>query len=671
MNEKNKESILQEFRKKIQPSIQKISTFIDESNLVTREKNSLSKIYSSYQSAIKDTENAISNNQPPNDIIQIASNIDNEFTRFYKRLSYFLEKEQDAPKIPDIISEAQLCVQESINFLSQAINQTSFQDQEQELNNDDKIPDKRAKKRRKKIDQSYDQENELVNTNPKNHNAKDIKNSDLNNVIKELKNSDKKVLDDTKSKNINVDQLKDMNSKDIDSKYATIKSKNDNKDKFDEEKSINISEKQHNDKTPKIINEKQIDDTKSKSINKYSPNDAKSKNTNKEKNKEMKFKNINSEQINDFKSQNINEEQPNPIITQNDNKTKLDEKQINDTKSKNINKESPNNTKTKKESKIKLNQVNHQEQTHKKDETTIQSSTESEISPKIKIELSTKDKKELLNQIKILTNEIESCNLRSKILEKKHFDLTQKSSDWTESHINEPCNDPDTELFDILFEQQDTLNARIKKLSDANDEINIQIDEETAQMNKTIRDLKNREDEVNKEIDEFIRSNSQTRLTKSNLDKEYFDMKMEVNDIEKLFKIEQRTTENSNNHLLQMAERVSFIEESNKDIRSKIRFYNEKSAEIENEIQLMKSRKITSQTEILYQKMQDAEIDLLKTRKEYETLVNSTIPDLKYKLNRITEEINHLASLNRIEQEETEPTNLQYIKDQIFNVFKF
>ena len=88
--------------------------------------------------------------------------------------------------------------------------------------------------------------------------------------------------------------------------------------------------------------------------------------------------------------------------------------------------------------------MNHQEQTHKKDETTIQSSTESEISPKIKIELSTKDKKELLNQIKILTNEIESCNLRSKILEKKHFDLTQKSSDWTESHINEPCNDPDT-----------------------------------------------------------------------------------------------------------------------------------------------------------------------------------------------------------------------------------
>lgn len=608
MDESQKEAVLQEFQKRIHPLIEAVSSFIDECGLGEKEKFSLSRIHSSFQTSISNTENAISNNQPIDSIYQAAENIADEFIRFIRRLNYFLNKDQNESEIPTIISDVQSKIQMSIDFLKNVMNPSSPQkNQEQNDNINTEVPEKKERKRRRrKNNQSSLLEEGTEEANPE----------------VQIKES---VIKNDEDPNENNQEIRRVRRSPHSSHRTRIKT---------DESTIN--EDSSNQKS-KSINESIIENQEAS--NKANIN-LKSEDFN-ENNQLKDSPTNNNKRRRRHRIKNNQEQTQNDIVNIQNEQIQNDTIEIRN-KNQNIQKEILN---------LNQNEI-------------ITINNYSELSNEEK-------EKELLNEIQRLNNEINTVNLRSSLLEKKLFELTQKSSDWTQSHIDEKCEDPEIALFDLLFEQQDTLNARIKKMSNLNDELNIQIEEENAQMNKIVRNNKNQEEEISKEIDDFIKSNSNTRLNKANLDKKYFDMKMEIHNINELFKKEQKLTENSSNRLSEMAEQISTIEASNEELKTKIKFYQDKCDELENEIDLMKSRKKTSQTEVLFQNMQDAEIDLLKTQKEYDILVNSTVPDLKYKLNKILEEISHLAAINRKEQEEAEFVNLQYIKDQVLNVFNF
>lgn len=609
MNESQKESIVQEFQKKIQPLVGTISSFIDECGLGEKEKFSLTRIHSSFQSTISETVNAILNNQSSDTIIQKANNIDNEFTRFIKRITYFLSKDQDTPEIPAILSTVQSNIRISIDFLTNAINQTSIQQyQEQSLTKNSEIPEENETKRRRKDIQPISQEKEIENT--KEETQIEPSESLISANTKEetqIEPSESLISVNTNEKQQDSRNIKE--SKDVEHNQIEV-----NKKFKNEDSNINIKEQINTKQESQIPTNENAEENDQQ-------NDIQPKNKHRIKRRTKSKKNQTQTQNDTSITENLQNE------TQNDEQDQ---------------KASP--------------KENQQEITI--DENII-------IEP-----INFETKADLINQIQSLNNEINTVKLRSSMLEKKLFELTQQSSNWTQSHIDEKCDDPESALFDLLLEQQDALSSRIKKMTNLNESLSLQIEEDNERTNQIIRNNKRKEEEISKEIDDLIQAGSENRLNKANLDKNFFDLNMEIHDINELFKMEQRNTENSRNHLSDMAEKINSIEESNNDLRTKIKFYHDKCIEVENEIDLMKSRKTTNKIEALYQTMQEAEIDLFKTQKEYDTLVNSTIPDLQYKLMKISEEVGHLAAINRKEQEKAELVNLQYIKDNVLDIFR-
>lgn len=495
MDEFQKNAILQEFIKKINPTAEAISIFLDEYGFNDREKNSLFKIHTSFQSSIREFEKTISNNQPPNTIILMANAINSEFTRFIKQLNHFLAKDQDNAEIPTIVLKVQSNILKFNNFLSKTLNSIPLtEDPEKNLNKGDKISKKKERSRK----------------------------STINSKSSKIANSDS-----------------DLNT------------------------------------------------------------------------------NLNS---------NSNEDQ------------KQNTKLLTNT--------------------INLSKENNTADQKADSQTNILTNVDDE-------------RENLLNQIQLLNSELKSCNSRTILLISKLSNLTNESSKWTQSYITESYEDSDQELFKILSEHKKELQSRIKKLSNSNNSISFQIENEIEKMHQITRNYKMQEDAFNKNIYSLIHLNSEYRSKKASLDKQYFDTNMEIHDLREMFKMEEKSTINSTNRLSYMTEQISSVEESNENFRKKIQFYQEKSNEIENDIQLMKSKKTTSKIEILYQQMLDEETSLFRTSQEYETLVNSTIPNLKYKLNKISEEVKHLADLNKKEREESELINLLYLKKQIFNTFRF
>ena len=497
MDELQKNAILQEFYKKINPTAEAISIFIDEYGFNEREKNSLLKIHTSFQSSIREFEKTISNNQPPNTIILIANAINNEFTRLIKQINHFLAKNQDNAEIPTIVLKVQSNILKFNNFLSKTLNSIPLtEDREKNINKGDKLSKKKERSRK----------------------------STINSKSSKIANSDSDL-----NTNLNSNSNKDQKQN---TKLLT--------------NTINLSK---------------------------------------------------------------------------ENNTDFDQKADSQT------------------NKLLTNVINEREN--------------------------------LLNQIQFLNSELKSCNSRTILLISKLSNLTNESSKWTQSYITESYEDSDQELFKILSEHKKELQSRIKKLSNSNNSISFQIENEIEKMHQITRNYKMQEDVFNKNIYSLIHLNSEYRSKKASLDKQYFDSNMEIHDLREMFKMEEKSTINSTNRLSYMTEQISSVEESNENFRKKIQFYQEKSNEIENDIQLMKSKKTTSKIEILYQQMLDEETSLFRTSQKYEKIVNSTIPNLKYKLSKISEEVKHLADLNKKEREESELINLLYLKKQIFNTFRF
>ena len=72
-----------------------------------------------------------------------------------------------------------------------------------------------------------------------------------------------------------------------------------------------------------------------------------------------------------------------------------------------------------------------------------------------------------------------------------------------------------------------------------------------------------------------------------------------------------------------------------------------------------------------YRQMINAEVKLLNAKKDYDTLVNVTISNSQNKLQKLMQEVGHLGARNKDDQIEAELVNMDFLKEQIFNLYQF
>ena len=72
-----------------------------------------------------------------------------------------------------------------------------------------------------------------------------------------------------------------------------------------------------------------------------------------------------------------------------------------------------------------------------------------------------------------------------------------------------------------------------------------------------------------------------------------------------------------------------------------------------------------------YLQMINAEVKLLNAKKDYDTLVNVTISNSQNKLQKLMQEVGHLGARNKDDQIEAELVNMDFLKEQIFNLYQF
>lgn len=282
------------------------------------------------------------------------------------------------------------------------------------------------------------------------------------------------------------------------------------------------------------------------------------------------------------------------------------------------------------------------------------------------------DPEELETQIQILQKQIQFAKQRIKEDEKRKAVLQQQSVNWNKYKVIEEPEDPDAALVDLLVQHQQALEERIQYAEIERDIYSTEINFRQIQKEQLIETFKQKQESNRMEIKSLLDDLNEDKTEIKMMERDIAKIEREIQETHESIDDEQEEIQLLSNALTQLSDQVNYLKNSNKELNAEIKNEKRNYEDLENDIQrILDEMPLNTNFDAKYRQMIDAEVKLFNAKKEYDTLVNVTISNSQNKLQKLIKEVGHLGARNKANQIEAELVNMDFLKEQIFNLYQF
>ena len=259
-------------------------------------------------------------------------------------------------------------------------------------------------------------------------------------------------------------------------------------------------------------------------------------------------------------------------------------------------------------------------------------------------EMSKDEEEQCLKKIAQLKTEILASQNRNREAQKKLRRLT-KDSVKPKSDIR---GDVDDEYRSLLERQKAELITKTKEINESIENTCLAIDETERDVEAQIAKFEQNVEQLRHQHELYCREVLGTKQQKSALDRQYFDLCDQIQKMNEEKREIRRKVHERKQELEQMQAEQEDIDAIMGQWRKELKELNAQSSGLEAEIAELKAKRSKgSDLDRAYDKCDDVEEDVYKLRQRHRELRKVIIPDLKFKISRVSAEVGHLAVLQQ------------------------